>query len=126
MATSIDCKALPTNNRPFHATLEGIQLRINEIASFSGVPCEAIFSIKCIELTGFFSVFEASLYRNYVEFSNKSDSIVKSYLHSIRQSKLLARLTFSCKVTVRRRGPTFRLYRENFRITCVLGGRLCR
>ena len=42
-------------NRPFHLTLEGIQLCVNEIASFSGVPCETIFGVKCIELTGFFS-----------------------------------------------------------------------
>ena len=40
----------------FYLTLEGIRLLINEIASFSGVPCKAIFGVKCVELTGFFSV----------------------------------------------------------------------
>ena len=54
------------HNGPCHATLEGIQLHVNEIASFSGVHCNAIFGLKCIELMGFFSVFEVSLYCNYV------------------------------------------------------------
>ena len=40
-------------NGPFHTTLEGIQLQANEIVSFSGVHCNAIFGIKCIELMGF-------------------------------------------------------------------------
>ena len=66
------------SNRPFHLTLEGIRLRIDEIAPFSGVPCEAIFGIKCIELMGFFSVFEASLYHNCVEFSNLSKTIIRA------------------------------------------------
>ena len=66
------------NNRPFHLTLEGIRLRVNEIASFSGVPWEAIFGVKFIELTGFFSAFEASLYHNYVKFSNKPNSIIRA------------------------------------------------
>ena len=69
-------------NRPFHLTLEGIQLRVNEIASFSGVPWKAVFGVKCIELTGFFSAFEASLYRNYVEFSNKPNSIISAETNS--------------------------------------------
>ena len=33
-----------------HVTLEGIQLHVNEIASFSRVSCKAISGIKCIEL----------------------------------------------------------------------------
>ena len=65
-------------NEPFHATLEGIQLHGNEIASFSGVHCNAIFGVKCIELTGYFSIFEGSLYCNYVEFSNNLNSIIRA------------------------------------------------
>ena len=72
-------KDVSDNNGPFHATLEGIQLRVNEIASFSGVHCNAIFGLKCIELTGFFSVFEASLYGNYEEFSNKLNNIIRAF-----------------------------------------------
>ena len=66
-------------NGPFHATLEGIQSHVNEIASFSGVHCNAIFGLKCIELMGFFSIFEASLYRNYKEFSNKLNNIIRAF-----------------------------------------------
>ena len=35
-------------NGPFHTTLEGIQLRVNKIASFAGVYCNTIFGIKCV------------------------------------------------------------------------------
>ena len=42
------------------------------------IASNALFGIKCIELTGFFSVFEASLYRNYIEFSNKLNSIIRA------------------------------------------------
>ena len=64
--------------RPFHLTLEGIRLCVNEIASFSRVFCKAIFGLKCIELMGFFSIFEASLYRNYIAFSNKLNTIIRA------------------------------------------------
>ena len=48
-----------------------------EIALFFGIHVNAIFTIKCIEATGVFSIFEVSLYYNYLVYSNKSNKLVE-------------------------------------------------
>ena len=53
-------------------------MKLNHFSDYLVKPFLAY--IKCIELTGFFSIFETSPYCNYVRFSNKLKTIIRAIL----------------------------------------------
>ena len=83
-----------------------LQYPEEEFATFDFLVCGPY--LKCIELTGFFSVFEVSPYRNYVEYSNKLNSIIRAFFDLFNNPNRLHVVLLVVELQrVEEAGPTF-------------------